>query len=187
MTPSATRSASSAIAVAAVALALIASIAAVWFSSDVVATAANTEVAAPRLTARVLVVVIDGLRHDTALESGEMPKLQALAEAGAHRVSLASRGAMTGLGVRTLGTGTSPGLADILLETELPRVAFDNVFASLRRRGGHIAWIGNPAWKELFGADIDIDPRVSRSLAVVAQADNVWGADTVIVARALRL
>lgn len=187
MAPSATRSASSAIAVAAVALALIRSIAAVWFSSDVVATAANTEVAAPRLTARVLVIVVDGLRHDTALESDAMPRLQALARAGAHGVSLASRVTMTGLGVRTLGTGTSPGLADILLETQLPPVAFDNVFAALRRRGGHIAWIGNTAWKELFGREIDIDPRVSRSLAVMAQADNVWGADTVIVARALRL
>jgi predicted AlkP superfamily pyrophosphatase or phosphodiesterase len=156
VTPSATRSASSAIAVAAVAavaLALIRSIAAVWFSSDVVATAANTEVAAPRLTARVLVVIVDGLRHDTALESGAMPKLQALARDGAHGVSLASRVTMTGLGVRTLGTGTSPGLADILLETELPHVTFDNVFSSLRRRGGHIAWIGNSAWKELFGPE----------------------------------
>ena len=71
---------------------------------------------------------------------------------------------MTGLGVRTLGTGTSPGLADILLETQLPRVAFDNVFSSLHRRGGHIAWLGNPAWKELFGDDIDIDARIERWL-----------------------
>lgn len=183
----ATRSVSSAIAVVAVAAALIRSVAAIWFSSDVVATPINTEVAAPALTARVLVIVIDGLRHDTALDSDLMPKLQALGRAGVQGVSLASRVTMTGLGVRTLGTGTSPGLADILLETELPRVAFDNVFSSLRRRGGHIAWIGNSAWKELFGDDIDIDARISRSLNVMAQADNVWGADTVIVARAVKL
>src|SRR5690349_15353879 len=109
------QSVSSAIAVAAVAAALIRTIAAVWFSSDVVATPATTEVAVPPLAARVVLVVIDGLRHDTALDSDLMPKLQALGRAGAEGVSLASRVTMTGLGVRTLGTGTSPGLADILL------------------------------------------------------------------------
>jgi hypothetical protein len=183
----ATRSVSSAIAVVAVAAALIRSVAAIWFSSDVVATPINTEVAAPPLTARVLVIVVDGLRHDTALDGDVMPKLQALGRAGARGVSLASRVTMTGLGVRTLGTGTSPGLADILLETQLPRVSFDNVFSALRRRGGHTAWIGNSAWKELFGDDIDIDARISHLLNVMARADNVWGADTVIVARAIKL
>ena len=181
------QSVTSALAVVAVAAALIRAVAAIWFSSEIVATPVNTEIAAPALTARVVVIVIDGLRHDTALDGDLMPRLQALARAGSAGVSLASRVTMTGLGVRTLGTGTSPGLADILLETQLPRVTFDNVFSALRRRGGHIAWIGNPAWKELFGDDIDIDARISRWLAVMAQADNVWGADTVIVARAVKL
>src|SRR5262245_175769 len=84
------QSASRAIAVIAVAVALLRSIAAIWFSSDVVVTPANTE-AGPPLATRVLVIVIDGLRYDTALESDAMPKLQALGRGGARGASLASR------------------------------------------------------------------------------------------------
>jgi hypothetical protein len=94
---------------------------------------------------------------------------------------------MTGLGVRTLGTGTSPALADILLEAHLPPVTFDNVFASLRRRDGHIAWLGNPSWKELFGAFIDIDAKIDRSLEMLSRANNIWPADKVIVRRAVAM
>src|SRR5262245_46162219 len=102
MAPRARQRVSSAVAVAAVAVALIRSVAAVWFSSDVVATAPSTELAAPPLAPRVLLIVIDGLRHDTALSSGVMPRLQALGRAGVSGMSLASRVTMTGLGVRTL-------------------------------------------------------------------------------------
>jgi hypothetical protein len=179
--------ASSSIASFAIAFALIRSVAAVWFSSEIVATPRNDEVAAPPLTDRVVVVVIDGLRIDTALEGDLMPRLQAIARAGSAGLSMASQVTMTGLGVRTLGTGTSPGLADILLEARLPPVTFDNVFASLRRRGDHIARFGNPSWKELFGDYIDLDPKIDRSLEMLARADNVWAADTVIVRRAVQL
>jgi len=177
----------SAIAVLAIAIALIRSVAAVWFSSEIIATPRNQEVAAPALAGRVVLVVIDGLRFDTALESELMPKLQAIARAGSAGLSMASQVTMTGLGVRTLGTGTSPALADILLEARLPPVTFDNVFASLRQRGDHIVRLGNPAWKELFGDYIDLDPNIDRSLDMLARADNVWAADTVIVRRAVQL
>jgi hypothetical protein len=167
--------------------ALIRAITSVWFTSQIVATPANREIATPPLTERVLVIVVDGLRYDTALESDLMPKLQELARGGAAGVSLASRVTMTGLGVRTLGTGTSPGLADILLETKLPPFTYDNIFASLRQRGGHIAWLGNTAWKELFGDDIDVDLHIDRYLNVMAEADNVWGADVLIATRGRKL
>jgi hypothetical protein len=178
---------SSALAVAAVAFALIRSIAAVWFTSEVIATPPTSEIAAPALADRVLLVVVDGLRYDTALESGLMPHLQALARDGSAGLSMATQVTMTGLGVRTLGTGTTPALADILLESKLPAVTFDNVFASVRRRGGHVAWLGNPSWKELFGDSIDIDAKIERELDMLARADNVWAADRVIVRRAARL
>lgn len=175
------------LAVLAVAVALIRSIAAVWFSSEIVATPRTEEIASPAVTGRVVVIVIDGLRYDTALESDLMPRLKALGRAGSAGMSLASKVTMTGLGVRTLGTGTSPALADILLEVRLPLVTFDNVFASIRRRGGHVAWLGNTAWKELFGDSIDIDSKIDRELAVMARADNVWAPDRVIVRRAVRM
>jgi hypothetical protein len=174
-------------ATTALAVALLQSIATVWFSSEITPLPPNDEVAAPPLTPRVVLIVIDGLRYDTALEQGIMPHLMELGSAGAHGVSLASQVTMTGLGVRTLGTGTMPALADILLETQLPRVAFDNVFASLRRRGDHIAWFGNSAWKELFGDSIDLDQKIDRELELMARADNVWAADRVIVRRAVRM
>jgi hypothetical protein len=181
------RRASSAIAVAAIAVALIRSVAAAWFSSEIIATPPTEEVAAPPLTERVVLVVIDGLRHDTALRGDLMPQLQAIGRAGASGLAMASLVTMTGLGVRTLGTGTSPALADILLEAHLPPVGFDNVFAALRRRGGHIAWFGNTAWKELFGANIDLDPRIDRTLDMLSRANNIWPADKVIVRRAVAM
>ena len=164
---------------------LLRSIVVVWFTSEVIATPPNDEVAAPALTDRVVLVVIDGLRYDTALESDLMPRLQALGRSGTAGLSLASLVTMTGLGVRTLGTASSPALADILLETKLPPVEFDNVFAALRRRGGHIAWLGNSAWKELFGASIDIDAKIDAELDLMSRVNNVWAADRVIVRRAV--
>lgn len=181
------RRVSNSIAVFAIAVALIRSVAAAWFSSEIIQTPPDEEVAAPPLTARVVLVVIDGLRYDTALQSAIMPQLQAIGRAGSSGISMASLVTMTGLGVRTLGTGTSPALADILLEAHLPPVAFDNVFASLRRRGGHIAWLGNPSWKELFGASIDIDAKIDRSLEMLSRANNIWPADKVIVRRAVAM
>ncbi len=178
---------SSALAVVAVAVALIRSVAAVWFSSEIVPTPPNDEIAAAPLADRVVLVVVDGLRYDTALESDLMPQLQAIGRAGSAGMSLASKVTMTGLGVRTLGTATSPALADILLEANLPPVTFDNIFASLRRRGDHIAWLGNPSWRELFGAWIDIDARIDRELDILSRGDNVWGADRVIVRRGVAL
>ena len=166
---------------------LLRSIVLVWFTSQVITTAPNVEIAAPPLTDRVVLVVIDGLRYDTALESDLMPRLQAVARTGAAGLSMASLVTMTGLGVRTLGTSSSPALADILLETKLPPVAFDNVFASLRRRGGHIAWLGNSAWRELFGAWIDLDAKIDAELEMMSRVNNIWAADRVIVRRALRL
>ena len=179
---------SSSLAVVAVAVALIRSVAAVWFTSEIVPTPPNVEVAAPPLAERVLLVVVDGLRYDTALESDLMPQLQAIGRSGSAGLSVASRTVtMTGLGVRTLGTATSPALADILLESNLPPVTFDNIFASLRARGGHIAWLGNPSWRELFGTWIDLDARIDRELDLLSRGDNVWGADRVIVRRGAAL
>ncbi len=102
MASPARQSVSNALAGVAVTAALIRAIASVWFTSEIVATPANNEIAAPALTKRVLLIVVDGLRYDTALESDLMPKLQGLARGGAAGVSLASRVTMTGLGVRTL-------------------------------------------------------------------------------------
>src|SRR5262249_52453843 len=116
----------------ALALGLLRSVLAVYFSAEVVATPPGREVVAPRLAHRVLLIVIDGLRHDTALQSGWMPELMRLASDSSAGMSLAPEVTMTGLGVRTIGTGTTPALADLLDDPKLPAFEYDNILVRLR-------------------------------------------------------
>ncbi|HJZ83569.1 MAG TPA: alkaline phosphatase family protein [Polyangia bacterium] len=174
-------------AAGALALALLRSVLAVYFSAEIVPLPPGDEVAAPRLAERVLLIVIDGLRHDTALESGWMPGLERLGAGGAAGVALAGQVTMTGLGVRTIGTGTSPALADLLLDPELPPFEHDSPLARLHARGGRIVFVGNPAWRELFGRHLARDDSSPGTVEILALVDNIYAADALWVRRALRL
>lgn len=104
----------------------------------------------PRLAPRVLWIVVDGLRHDTALELGWMPNLMSLSKQGASGTATTTAITMTGVGVRAMSTGMSSSLFDLARNWSLPRVTEDNLFRRLRDRGDRAVALGNETWFGLF-------------------------------------
>jgi hypothetical protein len=152
--------------------------------AEVTPTPPNTEVIAPRLAQRALLVVIDGLRYDSAFESGAMPKLASLRARGASGVSMATDITMTGVGVRTLGTGVASGTWGLARYWDLPAVDFDDLFSELHRRGDKVLVVGNPTWARLFRHDITVDDSLARVTHIFHYVNPVYGADMLWVKRA---
>jgi hypothetical protein len=145
---------------------------------------ATSEAALPRLANRVLLVVVDGLRADAALEWGLMPALARRAGAGAAGVALTGPVTTTALGIQTIATGAPVDLDDAFRPA--PRPPVDSVLGLLARAGGRLVHVGNPVWREVFG---DLVPPVDRATTRAArrahQRDVVDGADTVWLEQAL--
>ena len=114
-----------------------------YFTSDVAAIAPTPNPVGPRLARRGVLIVIDGLRKDSALEWHAMPRLEALARGGASGVALTGPITMTFLGVRALGSGVTPGLADLVRYGRQPPITLDSPLRRLHERGDHIAIAGD--------------------------------------------
>jgi hypothetical protein len=158
----------------------------VYFAVEVPPIAASTETGPP-LSPRALLIVIDGLRFDTALESGWMPRLAGLARSGAAGVALTPQVTMTSTGVRALGSGVSPGMADLVRYGALPPVSWDSLAAQVVQHGGRVALVGDAAWREAFGPFIAVDESESGFAGVFHSINNVYGADAVWVPRAVEM
>ncbi len=169
-------------------LALTRCIVAAYFSAEVVPVPINRDQPEQPLTHRVVLLVIDGLRYDTALTSGWMPELTRLAARGAAGLSLTGQVTMTGVGVRCIGTGVSSSLSDLLHNVDLQPVEFDNLFARLAEHGGRSALVGDrPAWMGLFGRHFAIDETAATQSRLLHFINNVDGADRLWVEHAVAL
>ncbi len=169
-------------ALVAVAVALAITLVAGYFTSDLLPLPVNTEVANAPLTKRVLLVVLDGLRHDTALETPIMPNLRRLAARGAGGVARTGELTMSELGVRCIGTGVTPTLADFL---HLQPVTFDNPLAALAARGGRVALVGSGTWGLQFGAFAAIHFPSDQRMKLAEIYDGVEGPDRIFMEQAL--
>ncbi len=149
-----------------------------YFRADVVDVPPTPAPVGPALSQRVVLIVIDGLRSDSALTWGAMPKLEALAHRGASGIAFTGAITMTFIGVRALGTGTQPGLADLLRYGEQPPITFDNPLRRVRERGGHVALVGDTPFLDAFKPYIDIDlTAVDPAARARHYFDNVYGDD----------
>src|SRR4051812_14833581 len=88
---------------------------------------------------RVLIVVVDGLRHDLALEGPLLPTLRALAARGASGPSYADEPTMTGAGVRTLMTGAPPQFVDAFDNLRMPAVGYASLLSEAAAAGRRVA------------------------------------------------
>ena len=158
-----------------------------YFSVHVVARAHNDEVAAPALAHKLLLVVVDGLRHDSALASADLPIARELAARGASGVAVASEPTMTGAGVRTLGTGVPPELMDVFRNSDMPAVHFDHLLAALRSRGHVVAVIGDHTWTDLFGDAVAESFTTNRLSMVQRHLDPIHLPDREFVREAVRV
>jgi hypothetical protein len=107
--------------------------------------------ATERLVDRVVVVVVDGLRRDTA---DRLPELEALRAGGAELTSLAGQPSYSRAGYATLGTGAWPEVHGFLLNSATGRSQVDSLFAETRAHGLKPALVGYSWWTDLFGDDL---------------------------------
>ena len=106
----------------------------------------------PRLSDRVILVVMDGLRVDT---SELMPGLQRLGEEGSALVARAPQPSLSFPGWTNLVSGAPPEISGVTTNWYEGRAAVDTVLASARRSGLTTAVAGGAGWRQLFRGDWD--------------------------------
>lgn len=113
-------------------------------------------------TGRLIFILVDGLRKDTALDAEVMPNLAGLREAGASASIHSEAPSYSEPAYTTLLTGASPEISDgpvINLDyEEIPLFTQDNLFSAAHRAGLRTA-ISGYYWFEKLVPQSDVDLR----------------------------
>lgn len=104
------------------------------------------------LTARVVLVVVDGLRNDV---SHQMPFLSSLRPQGAWTELQTPEPSFSKPGYAVLLTGTWAEINGVTLNAHAGPVATDHLLRRLRAAGLRVAVIGDEWWGELANGEID--------------------------------
>ncbi len=112
--------------------------------------AAEVEVTAP-LTERAVLVVVDSLREDAALDPAIMPHFQALAARGATGINMTPEMTLTTMSVFTTATGMEPSISWSLKNFDAEPFADESALSILARSGRRIALLGDASWTQMFG------------------------------------
>ncbi len=106
--------------------------------------------------ARLLLVLIDGLRADVAADARLMPELQRLAARGSRGVAHVEALIPTTIaGVRASVEGIVVAPASVVFDFASPGAPNGGCFATVRARGGRSFVSGPRLWRDLYGAWID--------------------------------
>jgi len=136
----------------------------------------------PPLTDRVVLVVIDGLRRDTA--AAAMPTLQQLAGRGARYVVRVGEPSLSYPGWTVIGSGAWQSLSGVTTNWFQGPVPVDSVFQEARRAGLRVVGAGTGGWGELFGPGFD---RLEVPDVPLERPEEVDRLDEAILARGLDL
>ncbi|HEX7599284.1 MAG TPA: alkaline phosphatase family protein, partial [Polyangia bacterium] len=109
----------------------------------------------PPLTEKLLLIVVDALRADTALDGSRMPQLAAAAKRGASGVAMTTPLTMTIPGLRALGCGTSSDYLDLFENWGAGVTNQPNLLANLKSAGFGTGLIGDDAWARLYRPWLD--------------------------------
>ncbi|MER3400941.1 MAG: hypothetical protein C4313_07385 [Thermoflexus sp.] len=107
----------------------------------------------PPLTERVVLVVIDGLRRDTA--AAEMPTLNALAQKGAAFTVRVGEPSLSYPGWTVIGSGAWQSLSGVTTNWFEGSVPVDSIFQEAQRAGLRPVGVGTSGWRKLFGPWFD--------------------------------
>lgn len=107
----------------------------------------------PPLTDRVVLVVIDGLRRDTAAVA--MPTLQQLAAQGARYTVRVGEPSLSYPGWTVIGSGAWQSLSGVTTNWFRGPVPVDSIFREARQAGLRVVGAGTGGWGELFGPWFD--------------------------------
>ncbi|MGE5575616.1 MAG: alkaline phosphatase family protein [Syntrophothermus sp.] len=102
----------------------------------------------PAVGGRVVLVVVDGLRYDTAMG---LPGLARLRERGAGLRLKTGEPSLSLPGWAVIGTGAWQEITGVTTNWYKGRILVDNIFAEARRAGLETAVAGDPGWDALYG------------------------------------
>ena len=102
----------------------------------------------PRIVDRVVLVVIDGLRADTA---ADLPNMRALGEEGSSLITRASELTLSLHGWTTLTSGAPPEISGVTTNWYEDRVRVDSILRQAKAAGLTTAIVGNEFWDQLYG------------------------------------
>ena len=116
------------------------------------------ETGVPRLTRRVVLVLLDSVPVRVGTDPSIMPNLVALARRGAAGVLIAPPETVSTTGVRAMTVGTSPSFRDTLDTVAQRRFPHWTVFDDLAGRGEGVRFEGDHIWTDLLGNRSEEDP-----------------------------
>ena len=122
----------------------------------------TAEVLGPRVTHRVVLVVVDGLRLD---RSRKLKFLNELRARGADFDCLAGTPSYSRPGRATLATGSWPDVHGVTSNRHTGTIPIDNIFRSARHVGDDVAVAGSDIWRDLFAQDLTGATVVESTLA----------------------
>ncbi|HET9956330.1 MAG TPA: alkaline phosphatase family protein, partial [Polyangiaceae bacterium] len=108
-----------------------------------------------RLSRRVLLVVVDGLRYDVATDPARMPLFSAAMRAHSSAEIWAGRVSMTSSAVLSYGTGQHGRLEQIARNLHARAPEHNAWFANAHQAGLRLGAVGDTAWKQLYEAQLD--------------------------------
>ncbi len=109
--------------------------------------------AGPALANRVVLVVLDGLRTDRAVELPAMRSLAGRGASGTVRVALPS---LSNPARAALVSGAWPAVSGVTNNSAFDPPPIQSLFSLARRRGIESAVIGTGFWRRAFGEQIDV-------------------------------
>lgn len=102
------------------------------------------------LTQHLIVIVVDGLRYDTATDPEKMPHFARRMRDHASGNVRAGAVSMTSAAVLTLGTGQRGDVEQIVKNESKTRTLFNDVISNMKAAGLRTGCAGDPFWEMLF-------------------------------------
>jgi hypothetical protein len=102
------------------------------------------------LANHLLLVVVDGLRHDIATDPDRMPSFAAAMRRRRSAEIWAGRITMTSSAVLAYGTGQQGALEEVVRDMFPRQPSYESWLSTAARRGLSLASVGDPAWVEMY-------------------------------------
>lgn len=104
----------------------------------------------PALTSHLVLVIVDGLRHDIAVDPSRMPHFARSMRERPSAEIWAGRVSMTSAAILTFATGQRGGVDQIVNNESGSKVAYNDLVSNARAAGLVTAFTGDRAWLRMF-------------------------------------
>ncbi len=122
----------------------------------------------PRLTDRLVVVLVDSVPFNMAFDPRKMPYVASLRKRATWGEAFSEEPTMTGQMVYTIATGARPYLYGVVRNWRQNRMSHETFFDGLQSAGLRVQLYGDVPWVEMFGdrfSRIHAQPEESRTAA----------------------